>query len=372
MNRLAANAARQSQRKRTMNQRFACIMAGGSGTRFWPQSRAALPKQFLSLEGSDESLLQASIRRIQGLIPIEHVFVVTSHKHVEETARQLPNLPKANILGEPLGRNTAPCVGWAAAHVHARDPDGVMAVLPADPYITDDELYVATLERAMAAAEGGALVTIGIEPSHPETGYGYIERGATLGEDLAEVSRFVEKPDRARAEEFVARGMLWNSGMFFFRADAILAQIEAHVPDLGVFARDCEATLAAGSDSALVAARYAELPSVSIDNGVMEKADNLRVVTGRFAWHDVGSWTSAWELAPHDAQGNAQIGEAVMLDTRNSYVRGSKDKVIAVIGMDDLIVVDTPDALLVAPRARAQDVKKVVETLRARIPVRFV
>ena len=348
------------------NQRFACIMAGGSGTRFWPQSRAALPKQFLAFQGSEESLLQATVRRIRGLLPVENVYVVTSHRHVAETTRQLPDLPVENVLGEPAGRNTAPCVGWAAAHVRARDPQGLMAVLPADPYITDEAGYVATLDKALCAAEQGSMVTVGIRPTRPETGYGYIECGAPLGDEVAVVAKFIEKPPLEVAERFVQEGKLWNSGMFFFRCQVILDQIATHQPQLSAFLSACSEAIAQGNERTLVEAQYAALPSISIDHGIMEKAQagSIHVVQGDFGWHDVGSWTSAWELSETDNEGNATVGKALLLDTQNCYVRGPSNKLIAIVGMSDLVVVDTPDALLIVPRERAQDVKKIVTHLK--------
>lgn len=355
-----------------MSHRFACIMAGGSGTRFWPQSRAARPKQFLSLDGSDESLLQATVRRATQLMPIDHVFVVTSARHVAETARQLPDLPRENILAEPAGRNTTPCVGWAAVHVQKVDPNGIMMVLPADPHVGDEAGYIATLDKALGVAEQDVIVTVAIEPTRPETGYGYIEPGADLGGGVREVVRFVEKPDLEQAKRFVADGLLWNSGMFFFRARVILEAIAAHQPELSDFLQDCSRAIDAGDEAALVETRYPTLPSVSIDYGIMEKTSGIRVVPGSFGWHDVGSWTSAWELAEHDAEGNASSGEALLLDARNCYVRGLPDKLVAVVGIDDLVVVDTEDALLVVPRDRAQDVGQIVKTLRSNKGDRFV
>jgi mannose-1-phosphate guanylyltransferase len=351
-----------------MTRCFAVIMAGGSGTRFWPASRAAHPKQFLALGGANESLLQAAVRRLEPLVAPEDVLVVTSERHAGETRSQLPQLPAANVLAEPTGRNTAPCVGWAAAHVRRRDPDAVMAVLPADPHITDEAAYVDTLKRAIDAAASGAIVTVGVQPTRPETGYGYVQRGPAVGGGVHRVARFVEKPNRETAEEFLKSGdFFWNSGMFFFKASVVLDEMRKQLPSLADFFERCDAAALCGQEQeqALVQAEYATLTSISIDHGVMEKAENILMVPGDFGWYDIGSWTSAWELAARDAQGNAVLGEAVVLDSRNCYVRGGAEKLIALIGVEDLVVVDTGDALLIMPRERAQDVRDVVAELKA-------
>ncbi len=350
-----------------MNDVFAVIMAGGSGTRFWPLSRSVWPKQFLSLAHEQDSLLQQTVRRLAGIVDNEHILVVTSARHADATRAQLPELPPGNVLGEPTGRNTAPCIAWAAAHVSARNPKGVMVVLPADPYIADEPAYRDVLRRAIAAARSAGLVTVGVTPTRPETGYGYVEVGEPLDPGVERVVRFVEKPDLYRAQRFVTSGnFLWNSGMFFFRADAMLAELKAQLPDLHAFARGCAERLASGGDEAAFAAeQYATLTSISIDHGVMEKAKDVRVVRGAFGWYDIGSWTTAYELAIKDEHQNAVLGMVSLIDTQGCYVRGKVDKVIALIGVRDLVVVDTEDALLIMPRERAQDVKRVVEDLKA-------
>ena len=344
-----------------MNESFAVIMAGGKGTRFWPLSRRAWPKQFLPLDGSSASLLQATVRRIRPLFAPENIYVVTSEQHAEATAKQLPELPRENVLAEPAGRNTAPCVGWAASHVHRRNPTGVLAVLPADPRIEDEAAYREVLSRALSVAETGSIVTVGIEPTRPETGYGYIEMGEGTGPALFRVRRFVEKPGREKAAAFVAEGTyLWNSGMFFFRADTILAAVRDHLPELYDALRRFDEAAKQGREREAVAEGYPRIPSISIDYGVMEKVDDILVVPGSFGWCDIGSWTTAWEIAKKDEGGNALLSEAVAIDARNCYIQGQEGKVVALLGVDDLIVVDTPDALLVAKRDLAQEVKAIV------------
>lgn len=350
-----------------MPETYGVIMAGGSGTRFWPLSRAARPKQFLPLGSGDEALIAAAARRLEHLVPRERILVVTSEALAEQTRAALPGLPAANVLAEPVGRNTAACVGWAAAVVARRDPAAVLAVLPADHHIADEPGHDAVLARAIDAARAGDLVTVGIRPTRPETGYGYIETGGEIAPGVHRARRFVEKPDLATAKRFVDDGaFLWNSGMFFFRADVLLHAVDAHLPALGAALRDFDAAAARGDEAAAVRAGYAALPAVSIDHGVMEKAGRVAVVPGDFGWSDVGSWMSAWELAPRDGAGNATFGDVVTVDAKGCYVRAADGRTVAVVGLDDVVVVDTPDALLVVPRGRAQDVRAVIEALRRR------
>ncbi|MCB9627667.1 MAG: mannose-1-phosphate guanylyltransferase [Sandaracinaceae bacterium] len=346
---------------------YAVIMAGGSGTRFWPASRGTRPKQLLPLAGGDLSLIAETVARIAPLVPSERVLIVTSELLAEATAAELPQVPRANILAEPMGRNTAPCVGWAAAHVRRRDPDALMMVLPADHHIGAEDAYRAVLTTALAAAEDGALVTVGIEPTRPETGYGYIELGGARDAGVFDVKRFVEKPELARAEEFLASGgFVWNSGMFFFRADAVLGEVARQLPALAARLEEYDAAAHEGREQALVAATYGTLESVSFDHGIMERAERIAVVPGSFGWSDLGSWTTAYELASKDEQGNATRAEAVMVDSTGCYVSAPSGKLVALVGVHDLVVVETEDALLVMPRERAQDVRAVVDELKAR------
>ncbi|MCA9574591.1 MAG: mannose-1-phosphate guanylyltransferase [Polyangiales bacterium] len=348
---------------------YAVIMAGGSGTRFWPASRGSRPKQLLPLAGGELSLIAETVARIAPIVPAERVLVVTSELLADATAAELPAVPRENILAEPMGRNTAPCVGWAAAHVRRRDPDALMMVLPADHHIGEPDTYRTHLRTALAAADDGALVTVGIEPTRPETGYGYIERGASRAGGVHAVTRFVEKPTLERAEEFLASGhFLWNSGMFFFRADAVLAEIERQLPTLSqrLVEYDAAARESAAREREVVTATYGSLESVSFDHGIMENAERISVVSGSFGWSDLGSWTTAYELASKDGAGNAARPTDVLVDSIGCYVSAPSQKLVALVGVHDLVVVDTEDALLVMPRERAQDVRAVVDALKAR------
>jgi mannose-1-phosphate guanylyltransferase len=346
---------------------WAVIMAGGSGTRFWPLSRRVRPKQFLPLAGHGRSLLAETVRRIRPLIPPERILVVTAEHLVAATRVEIPDVPAEHVLAEPVGRNTAPCVGWAAARVMRHDPEARIAVLAADHHIADEAAFLSVVERALDTAHGSALVTIGIPPTRPETGYGYLELGEPVAEGIYRARRFVEKPDQTRAEHFLASGrFLWNSGMFFFRAAAIRAAIRAHLPDLSTALDRFDTAARVGREAEVVRAEYGTLPAISIDRGVMEKAPEVLVVRGEFGWSDVGSWTTAWELAVKDSRNNAAPQDAVLIDAEGCYVRGAAGKVVALIGVRDLVIVDTEDALLVVPRERAQEVRTVVEELGRR------
>lgn len=350
-----------------LDKAHAVIMAGGSGTRFWPLSRSTRPKQFLSLGPDERTLLRATAERVWAAVPPERTWVVTGKSQQAQVEQELPELPGSQVLAEPVGRNTAPCIGWAASHIRRRDEDAIMAVLPADHYISDSAAYVETLKRGLDAATHGDFVTIGIRPTRPETGYGYIEVGGELDPGVFRARRFVEKPNVQRAQQFVASNkFLWNSGMFFFLASKILDAITQHLPGLGTQLAVFDDAAKAGNEAEVVDAQYAELPSVSIDHGIMEKVDAVSVVPGSFPWSDLGSWTSAWELAERDSDDNALPGDGICIDARGNYVHAPSGKLVTLVGVDDLIIVDSGDALMIVPRSRAQDVREVVAKLKER------
>lgn len=346
-----------------MSNVYAVIMAGGAGTRFWPASRALRPKQLLPLTGGGP-LLAETVRRLAPLVTEDRVVIVTGEHLGEATASAVPNVPRAQILKEPSPRNTAPCIAWANAVVAKLDPEAVVAVLPSDHHIADEAAFRAVLERAIASARSGRVTTIGIVPTRPETGYGYIELGKALEGGAHEVARFVEKPDVERAKAFVSgKKHLWNAGMFFFRVKDMTALVGKHLPELAAGIAEIDA------DAGALAKVFPTLPSISIDHGVMEKAEGLAVVPGEFGWNDVGSWQSAWELGKKDDDDNALDEGALAIDAKDNLVRslGSARgrKVVALVGVEGLVVVDTDDALLVMPRERAQDVRMVVDALKA-------
>lgn len=341
------------------------ILAGGGGTRLWPLSRRSQPKQFLPLLEGGETLIGATVRRLHAHVPIERTLVVTSTPQAADVRRCLPTLPEANIVIEPVGRNTAPAIGLSILEVLRRDPYGIVAVLPSDHYVADENRFAETVATALEAAARGAVVTIGIHPTRPETGYGYIKRRAepvVPGSDIFEVERFVEKPDRPTAERYVTAGeYLWNSGMFFFPAARMLEEIEHHVPELGEILGSIRA------NPALALTLYPAAPNISIDYGVMEKLpaqNGLQMVPGNFGWNDVGSWATLSEVRSPDAQGNVVLGEAITVDARNNVLVG-ENKLIAAVGVEDLIIIAAGDAVLVLPRSRAQDVRAIVAELEA-------
>lgn len=349
---------------------YAVIMAGGKGTRFWPRSRQKRPKQLLNIVGR-RSMLQQTVARITSLLPPENIIVVAGENHGEEVHNQLAELPKENIILEPVGRNTAACIGLAALLVQQRDSAAVMAVLPADHLITDEELYLATLRAAVARARlQPALITLGIRATTAETGYGYIEAGEQVdtvqNHNFYKVISFHEKPDRERAEQYLEQGnFFWNSGMFVWQAEAILEAMRSHLPGLYSDLQKLKSFLDTGDSEDGISRIYPDLESISIDYGVMEKADNVLMVPADFGWNDLGSWASMAQIWPKDDQNNVCQGEIMALDSRQNVVF-SRQKLCVLLGVDDLIVVDTEDALLVCPVHKAQDIGKILDVIRQR------
>jgi mannose-1-phosphate guanylyltransferase len=346
---------------------FAVIMAGGKGTRFWPRSREKTPKHLLDIS-SERTMIRETVDRIKPLVPAERTLIVTGKSHAAELIRQLPEIPLENILIEPVGRNTAPCIGLAALHILRRDPDAIMLVLPSDHRIGDEATFLRIIQAAAgAASQGDALVTIGIRPTGPETGYGYIEQGDPLSaggtDEIYRVRSIREKPPLEQAERFLAQGgFSWNSGMFIWKASTIIEAIGRFLPDLEQGLLQIREALGTDREEAVVSAVYTEQRAVSIDYGVMEKAKNVLVVPGAFGWSDLGSWDALWEVSEKDENGNAIRGEFIGVDAANSLVQGN-GKLIALVGVKDLLVVETKDTLLICQRGRSQDVRKIVEIL---------
>ncbi len=356
-----------------LSPRYAVIMAGGSGTRFWPASRHLNPKQFLPLgPNPDEPLLVGTVRRMREVVPISRILVATGTHLAEATHRLLPDLPRENLLAEPIPRNTAPCIAWANAVIRRRDPDAIVGVLSADHVAEDEASFRAAIDKAMLVAEGGVITTIGIRPTRPETGYGYIEQGPVRPDGAHDAVRFLEKPNRERAIEMVESGrFLWNAGFFFFRTAHMADAVRTHLPSLAQGVDEIDQASEKGSEAEALARLFPTFPSVSIDVGVMEKVSPLAVVPASFGWSDVGTWQTAWELARKDEHENAAPEGTIAVDSEGNIVadwttheRG--DKVVALLGVRDLVVVQTDDALLVMPRDRCQDVRQVVEALRER------
>jgi len=350
---------------------YAVIMAGGVGARFWPRSRQHSPKQLLEILGA-ETMIQQTFGRINQLVPAENVYVVTNASQEEEIRRQLAGVPGKNILVEPVGRNTAPCVGLAAAWIYQSDPEGVMIVLPADHMIRDEEEFRNILGTAVAVAESGsALVTIGINPTYPETGYGYIQfsdehtqYSEFQSKGVYRVKTFAEKPNLETAEKFMQSGdFLWNSGMFVWKAASIIREIEAHLPDLSEELRKIQYTIGTAHYDDTLSTAYGMIRSISIDYGVMEKSNNVFVVKGDFGWSDVGSWDEVVRLIPPDEKGNVQRGKVIVKDSYRNYIDAG-NRLVATIGVEDLIVISTDDSVLVCRKGCSQDVKEIVDFIR--------
>jgi mannose-1-phosphate guanylyltransferase len=350
-----------------MDNLYALIMAGGSGTRLWPRSRRDSPKQFLDITSS-RTMLQETYDRIRPLIPPGRIWVITNDSYVGTVREQLPEVSARNVIGEPAGHGTGPAIGLAAVTLNRIAPDAIMIVQTADHLIKDVETFRSVLLAAAQVAAEDHLVTLGIQPSQPETGYGYIHRGEPLGRfnghAVYRVRRFVEKPDLATALQMLAGGeYYWNSGMFAWRVDVILRELERYMPALYTQLTEIARFIDTPRERAMLERVWAEVANQTIDYGVMERADDVAVVPADIGWSDVGSWATLFELLPLDDNNNVVIGEHVGVETRDTLIY-SPHRLIATVGVQDLIIVDTDDALLVCPRHRAQEVKALVDELK--------
>ncbi len=350
--------------------RYAVIMAGGKGERFWPLSTSKHPKQLLALVG-DKALIAQAVDRLDGLIPPENVFVVTNADLVEATRQAAPMLPPENIVGEPIGRDTAAAVACGAALVGARDPQAVFAVLTADQVMEDLDVFKATLRGGMDLAEQSEiLVTIGIQPTFPSTGFGYIESGMdfALAEEVQfrKAVRFVEKPALLKAQEYLASGkFFWNSGMFIWSVSTLGKAFAAHCPEMKNLMDSLTGYAARGEIVQGLEKIYPTLGKISVDYALMEKADNIVMACGTFKWDDIGSWPALESHFPQDADGNTLIGHCEQVDSKNNIIY-SKDRLTAVIGAENLIVVQAEGVTLVCPKEKAQKIKKMLVQLRER------
>lgn len=351
--------------------RYAVILAGGSGSRLWPASRRARPKQFLALGApGGDSLIAATARRVEPTCPADQLIVVTAASQVAQVREALPALPASGVIAEPVGRNTAAALGLAAVYLVHRDPDAVMGALPADQHVADEAELRRVVDRAFdAAVAHDAIVTVGIVPTRPETGFGYLQVGDDVGDGVSRVASFVEKPDASTAQRYLIAGnYLWNAGMFFVSARKLLAEIETHMPETYAVLDDIRATLASDGPEAaaeLTERAYPTLDSISIDYGVMERADGVLTIAGNFGWNDVGSWSALADYRDADADGNVTEGTVITHDASNNIAIGSGDTIVALVGVSDLVVVQSGNAVLVVPRDRAQDVREVVRALEA-------
>lgn len=344
----------------------ALIMAGGKGERFWPKSRINLPKQFLSLTGDGKTMIQLTVERISSIVDIKDVYVATNQLYKNLVLEQLQGIPEENILCEPVGKNTAPCIGLGAIHAHVHHDDAIMIVLPSDHLIKNQKTFVETLREACDVAEKGEnLVTIGITPNYPETGYGYIhydKQNCLLSANA--VKKFVEKPNIELAEEYLKSGeYLWNSGMFVWKVSTILHNYKELMPD--IYEGLCTIQNSIGTDSytEILNKEFQAFRSESVDYGIMEHAKNIYSLPGNFGWDDVGSWLAVGRIKENDTNGNIVNGNVVTVDTKDCIIEG-QDKLIATVGLCDIVIVDTKDALLVCDKKSTGNIKKVLSQLR--------
>ena len=343
-------------------------MAGGSGTRFWPRSKTAKPKQYLNMFG-DDSLLQSTIKRFATFTETDNIYIVSAKSQAEVLEEQTPMLPKDNLIYEPVGRNTLPCIGLAAMLAEKENPDGIMVVSPSDHLITNDELFKETvLAAAKIADERDGIVTLGIKPTFPATGFGYVQTAEDItgSEKIKQfkVERFVEKPDEQTATKYLKHGgFYWNSGLFIFKISVFIDSIKQFAPDLYNDLRKIQSDFGTSSYEQTLDTIYRAVKSISVDYGIMEHAKNIYLVEGNFDWNDLGSWESVYLTDKKDENGNAGSGESIFLDSKNSYIY-SESGLIALVGLDDVIVVQDGNTTLVCKRENAENVKEIVEQLK--------
>ena len=344
----------------------ALIMAGGQGERFWPRSRKALPKQFLSLTEDNKTMIQLTVERILPLVDMEDIYIATNENYKALVREQLPLLPEENILCEPVGRNTAPCIGLGAACVSAKYEDALMIVLPSDHVIKYTDIFRKTLESACEVAKVGKnLVTMGITPNYPETGYGYIKfyKDQMLAEANL-VEEFVEKPDLETAKSYLASGdYLWNSGMFVWKVSTILSRMQEFLPDTYAGLMRIKDSLGSDAFSDVLKEEFVQFASVSIDYGILEKADSIYTLPGTFGWDDVGSWLAVKRLHEPDDKENLLLGNVIAIDSSECIVEGG-NRLVALAGVKDLIVVDEDDAVLICHKDNAAQIKDIIKELK--------
>ena len=345
------------------------IMAGGKGERFWPKSRMNMPKQFLSLTDDGKSMIQHTVERLKGLVDIQNMYIVTNEIYKDLVLEHIPDIPKENIIIEPVAKNTAPCIGLAAIHIAKKNPDSKMIILPSDHLIKFNEIFIDTLKIALDVVEkGDNLATIGITPNYPETGYGYINftKGESFKDsaNIYEVLGFVEKPNLEKAKEYLTSGeYLWNSGIFVWKASTILKNFKEYLPEIYEGLQKIGESINTEKYEEVLKKEFPNLPSESIDYGIMEKAKNIYVIPGNFGWDDVGSWLSLERINKTNQDGNVITGNVISIKTKNTIIQGS-DKLIATIGLEDIVIVDTDDVTLICHKDNTQEVKEIINNLK--------
>ena len=347
---------------------YVAIMAGGIGSRFWPVSRTSYPKQFLDILDTGKTFIQQTFERFLKFVPLENIYIVTADEYVGITKEQLPQLPVENIVSEPFRKNTAPCIAYISFKLQQKDSDATLIVAPADHLILDEETFREVCTRAIGFAQRyQALLTLGIKPTHPNTGYGYIQHeDKNIEDSLYKVKTFTEKPNKELAQTFIDSGdFLWNAGIFVWKVSCCIEAFQKHMPEMyELFAAEQDKFNTA-DERATIENIYPQCSNISIDFGVMEKADNVYVIPASFGWSDLGTWCSAWENMEKDYFDNAVTGEKVIVfDTAKSMIHAQNGKLVVLQGLDDFIVVDTKDVLLICQKEKEQEIKEYVAEVK--------
>lgn len=354
-------------------------MCGGVGSRFWPHSREERPKQFLDFFGTGRSLLQLTVDRVAGVVPHQNIFLVTNKRYSALIREQIPEIPSQNILEEPARRNTAPCVCWASHHIAAIDPEASIVTLPSDHLVLKEEAFREALRRGFEFVESGDyLLTLGIQPTSPQTGYGYIQQGENVKigdyDNFYKVRSFTEKPNREMAELFISTGeFYWNAGMFIWKAKSILRAFEKYDPDTAHLFDSAIGLWGTPGEHTFIEKHYPSAPSISIDYAIMEKADNVYVQTVDLGWSDVGSWKALYDASPKDTQGNVtQKSRVITQDCEDNIIAVEGDKIVVVAGLKDYIVADSGNALLICPKDMEQQIRQVVNDVKDRFGEKYI
>lgn len=360
-----------------MKNYYALIMAGGIGSRFWPISRTAHPKQFIDILGTGKTLIQQTFERFQKIVPTENIFILTNELYSDLVQQQIPGIDPSRILCEPIMRNTAPCIAYGSHKINQIDPDAAIVVAPSDHLILDTDGFVDSINRSLkTASEHDCLITLGIKPSRPDTGYGYIQYNTKkIDDDFYKVKTFTEKPNIDLARTFIQSGdFLWNAGIFVWSVKNILKSFQKHLPEINDIFTEGKNIYNTERETEFVQSAFTQCTNISIDYGIMEKADNVYVLPSEFGWSDLGTWASVYELSEKDYVGNAVIPSerVIMYDSSNCMVNVPHEKLVVLHGLHDFIVVEDNNTLLICPRDREQEVKQVVADVKQRFGTEFI
>lgn len=360
-----------------MKNHYVLIMAGGIGSRFWPLSRTSHPKQFIDILGTGKTLIQQTFDRFLNIVPKENIFILTNETYVSLVLEQLPGIDQSQILAEPIMRNTAPCIAYGSHKIRKINPNAAIVVSPSDHLILDPEEFTRCIKKSLdTALNNDCLITLGIKPSRPDTGYGYIQyNNSKIGEDFFKVKTFTEKPNLEIAKTFVQSGdFLWNAGIFVWSVKNILNSFEAHLPEMNDIFKEGENIYNTPKESEFVQSAFSQCTNISIDYGIMEKADNVYVLPAEFGWSDLGTWASIYDLSEKDYVGNAVIPSerVIMYDSSNCMVNVSKDKLLVLQGLHDFIVVEENNTILICPRDKEQEIKQIVADVKQRFGTEFI